>query len=106
MVGLCLSAALSNVQLGIRNPGELERVANGHWAGEKEKPRPLSGFAIGASTWRVERSRFAPCQDPLKRNSHTLARSRLAGNDSSPKENHCDIFATTNPALWRGMGLP
>jgi hypothetical protein len=52
-------------------------------------------------------SRFAPYQDPLKRNSHTLAPSRLTGNDARSKEKHCDIFATIeNPALWRGMGLP
>src|SRR5262249_3244154 len=74
--------------------------------GEKEKPRPLSGFAIGASTWRVERSRFAPYQDPLKRNSHTLARSRLTGNDPSTKENHGDIFATIKSSYGAAWGLP
>jgi hypothetical protein len=49
-------------------------------------------------------SRFAPYQDPLKRNGHTLAPSRLTGNDPRTKENHCYIFATIKSGLWRGMG--
>ena len=62
----------------------------------KEKPRPPSGLAIGASTWRVEVTLRPPPRDPLKRNSHTLVRLRFIDKDASSKENHCDIFATIN----------
>jgi len=40
------------------------------------------------------RSRFAPSQDPLKRDSHTLVRLCFIGKDARSKENHCDIFTT------------